>query len=326
MNEIAIAVTIGIAFGFALERAGLGDATKLAGQFYFTDLTVFKVMFSAIVTAMLGAFWLSRLGVIDLRNVYVPETFLVPQLAGGALFGAGFLLAGLCPGTGCVAAASGRGDGAVVMAGMFGGVLVTGLLVTPSFYASTARGALTIPQLTGAGYGVVVCVVVAMALAMFAVLAERRMGAGVPLGAVAMIAGALALFAGSPYRTPERIDAIQLAQWIHDRKPDLHVIDLRDEASFDEYHVPTSRRGPIPASGTVVLITDGKTAAKDHPSVDIGEWVAGVMNPTLPENAPADQVAAFEKASVLSRYFGGLPRRTNDKANKSTWVVRRRGC
>src|SRR5438045_7374033 len=74
MNEIAIAVAIGIAFGFALERAGLGDARKLAGQFYFTDLTVLKVMFSAIVTAMLGVFWLARLGVIDLAKIYVPET------------------------------------------------------------------------------------------------------------------------------------------------------------------------------------------------------------------------------------------------------------
>src|SRR5262249_21177452 len=63
------ALLIGIAFGWCLERAGLGDARKLTGQFYLTDLTVFKVMFSAIVTAMLGAFWLARLGVLDLRGV-----------------------------------------------------------------------------------------------------------------------------------------------------------------------------------------------------------------------------------------------------------------
>ena len=59
-----IALGIGIAFGACLERAGLGNARKLVGQFYRTDFTVFKVMFSAIVTAMLGAFWLGRLGVL----------------------------------------------------------------------------------------------------------------------------------------------------------------------------------------------------------------------------------------------------------------------
>ena len=168
------ALAIGIAFGWCLERAGLGNARKLAGQFYLTDLTVFKVMFSAIVTAMLGAFWLARLGVLDLRGVYIPETYLLPQLAGGLLFGAGFVAAGLCPGTSCVAAASGRGDGVMVVLGMFAGVVVTGLAFAPlrNFYQSTSRGPLILPQLLRVPYGVVVFAVVAMALSMFA-LAER---------------------------------------------------------------------------------------------------------------------------------------------------------
>ena len=83
--------------------------------------------------------------VLDLHAVYVPETYLLPQLAGGLLFGAGFVAAGLCPGTSCVAAASGRGDGAMVVLGMFAGVLVTGLAFAPlrELYESTARGPLT---------------------------------------------------------------------------------------------------------------------------------------------------------------------------------------
>ena len=66
---LVTAVGIGVAFGVALERAGLGSARKLVGQFYGTDLTVFKVMFSAIVVAMLGAFWLGRLGMLELSRV-----------------------------------------------------------------------------------------------------------------------------------------------------------------------------------------------------------------------------------------------------------------
>ena len=169
-----IAFAIGIAFGFALERAGLGSARKLIGQFYGTDFTVFKVMFSAIVTAMLGAFWLSRLGIVDLSRVYVPETWLLPQLAGGLIFGVGFVIAGLCPGTSCVAAASGRGDGAMVVFGMFAGVLVTGFAFASlrGFYESTSRGALTLPEVFHVPYGVVVFAVVLVALAGFAT-AER---------------------------------------------------------------------------------------------------------------------------------------------------------
>ena len=168
------AVAIGIAFGWTLERAGLGSAPKLAGQFYLTDFTVFKVMFTAIVTAMLGAYWFSRLGFLDLGAVYMPETFLLPQLAGGLLFGAGFVIAGLCPGTSCVAAATGRGDGALVMLGMFSAVLITGLAFDPllHFYESTARGALTLPAVLRLPYGVVVCGVVVVALLAFQI-AER---------------------------------------------------------------------------------------------------------------------------------------------------------
>jgi uncharacterized membrane protein YedE/YeeE len=160
---------VGIAFGACLERSGLGSARKLMGQFDLTDLAVFKVMFSAIVTAMLGLFWLSRLGVLDVQKVYLPDTFLLPQLVGGALFGVGFALAGLCPGTSCVAAATGRLDGAAVMLGMFTGVLATGVAL-PSLqqlYLATARGGLTLPRLLGIPEGVVILVIVGVALVAF---------------------------------------------------------------------------------------------------------------------------------------------------------------
>jgi uncharacterized membrane protein YedE/YeeE len=167
---LLIALPIGAAFGWCLERAGFGNARKLAAQFYLRDLTVFKVMFSALVTAMLGAFWLGRLGLLDLSRVYVPETFLLPQLVGGLVFGVGFVVGGLCPGTSCVAAATGRLDGVALVLGMFTGVLGTGLFFAPlaAFYESTARGSLTLPQWLHLPYGVVVFAVVAMALAGFA--------------------------------------------------------------------------------------------------------------------------------------------------------------
>ena len=168
-GALVAALVIGIAFGWCLESAGMGSARKLAGQFYLTDLTVFKVMFSALVTAMLGLFWLGRLGVLDLSRIYVPETYLLPQLVGGLVFGVGFALGGLCPGTSCVAAVTGRLDGAALVAGMWVGVLGTGLFYPAlrAFYETTPRGAYTLPQLLHLPYGVVVLGVVALALAGF---------------------------------------------------------------------------------------------------------------------------------------------------------------
>jgi len=172
--SLVLPLVVGVAFGWTLERAGLGSAPKLAGQFYLRDLTVFKVMFSAIVTAMLGVFWLSRLGVIDLASISVPETYLAPQITGGLIFGAGFILAGLCPGTSCVSAATGRGDGLATVLGMFAGVLLTGLAVPrfAAFYTSTARGTLTLPDALHVPYGTAVLAIVVVALAGFAI-AER---------------------------------------------------------------------------------------------------------------------------------------------------------
>lgn len=176
---LATAFVVGAAFGATLERAGLGDARKLAGQFYFRDFTVLKVIMSAIVTAMLGAFWLGRFGLIDLAAFHVPETFLLAQAAGGLIFGVGFVLCGLCPGTSCVAAASGKGDGVAVVLGLLAGVLLTGLampLIAP-LYDATPRGTFLLPQLLHVPYGVVVAGVTAMAIAMFAGvdLLERRL-------------------------------------------------------------------------------------------------------------------------------------------------------
>ncbi|WP_284351264.1 YeeE/YedE thiosulfate transporter family protein [Roseisolibacter agri] len=180
-GALAAALLVGIAFGWCLERAGLGNARKLVAQFYLTDLAVFKVMFSAIVTAMLGAFWLSRLGVLDLSLVHVPETWLLPQLAGGAQFGVGMATAGLCPGTACVSAATGRGDGLAVVAGFLAGVLLAGAALPriAGFFTSTARGVDTLPARLGVSQGAVVLLIVALALAGFAVAGriERARGA-----------------------------------------------------------------------------------------------------------------------------------------------------
>lgn len=172
------ALLIGIAFGWFLERAGMGNANKLAGQFYFTDLTVLKVMFSAIVTAALGVFWLSRLGMLDINSIAVPPTYLIPQAIGGLVFGIGFVTAGLCPGTSCVAAATGRRDGLAVIVGMLFGVFAFAEILPrfTTFYNATSRGNLTLDQLTGLSRSTITFLLTSIALLAFvgAEILERR--------------------------------------------------------------------------------------------------------------------------------------------------------
>jgi hypothetical protein len=186
-TALLFALGLGMVFGWFLERGGMGNANKLAGQFYFTDLAVFKVMFSAIVTTLLGLYWLSKIGWLDLPLVFLPPTFVVPQLLGGVVFGVGFVMGGLCPGTSCVSASTGKTDGFVVVGGMLFGVFVfnESFPLLEGVYRATPMGPVTIPELIGAPFGAVVFAVVAIAIAAFvgAEKLERRVRAGRGAGA-----------------------------------------------------------------------------------------------------------------------------------------------
>jgi len=176
--SLIVAFLIGIGFGFFLERAGFGNARKLAAQFYFTDMTVFKVMFTAIITAMVGLYYLSVVGLVDLSLVYLTPTYIMPQTVGGLILGIGFVIGGYCPGTSCVSAATGRIDGMVFLAGVIAGVFVFGEAFgfIEDFYNSTPMGQTTLPGLINVPYGLLVFAVVVVALAGFAAAewAEKR--------------------------------------------------------------------------------------------------------------------------------------------------------
>jgi uncharacterized membrane protein YedE/YeeE len=168
--SLIVAFVTGIAFGFVLERAGFGNVRKLTAQFYFTDLSVFKVMFTAIVTAMVGLFYLAWMGILDLSLVYLTPTFIVPQAVGGLLLGFGFVIGGYCPGTSGAAVATGKIDAVVFILGIMAGIVVFAELfpLIESFYNATPMGQITLPQLLNVPYGVVVFLVILMAVGGFA--------------------------------------------------------------------------------------------------------------------------------------------------------------
>lgn len=152
---LAAAFVLGLAFGLVLERGGLAGARRLTAVFYFYDMAVVKVMFTAMVTCMAGLWLLAALGVLDTADLFVESTNLAAQALGGLLFGAGFMLGGYCPGTCVAATATGRLDGLVFALGMLSGVYAYAEL-TPgieAWYAATEQGEMTLPALTGVGAG-----------------------------------------------------------------------------------------------------------------------------------------------------------------------------
>lgn len=172
--EMAFSVVVGMGFGFVLERGGFGTARNLVSIFYARDFRVLRVMFSAIVTAMVGLYALDLLGVLPLASVGIMDTFLGAQLVGGLLVGAGFIVGGYCPGTSIVATVSGKIDAALFIGGIALGTVVAtlGAAGLAPLADSGTRGRLLLHEWLGLSSGVVVFAVALFAVGAFALVAR----------------------------------------------------------------------------------------------------------------------------------------------------------
>jgi hypothetical protein len=161
-----LAVPIGFVFGFALFHAGFTDGRRIAWAFYFKDVGVPVVMFSAITTGMLGLWGLSLIGFLDISLVYMLPTYLMPMVVGGLLFGIGMVIGGYCPGTAIASVATGKVDAMIFIVGFLIGSLVFGdfFPVWGEFYNSDYMGAFRLDQWLGIGLGPMVLFVVLIAV------------------------------------------------------------------------------------------------------------------------------------------------------------------
>jgi hypothetical protein len=284
-SGLVLGTIIGFAFGFTLERAGFGRSTVLAAQFYLTDLRVLKVMFTSIVTALLGMTILSGIGVLDIAKIAVPQTYLWPQLVGGLLLGAGFIISGFCPGTGVVGMASGKLDGLAAIFGVcLGSVLFGfGFPLYENFYYSGDLGVMRLPDLLGLPEPALALAVTVMAIGAFIggeklermfsgagngagyLLVRRRVLAA--LGVVAAVSLAtLAVTKSEPARSEQpigNITAVEFAQMAIESPDAYYLVDLRmlpEDAERIPGAIPVTDEDPeakfiadLPTTRTVVV-------------------------------------------------------------------------
>lgn len=277
--ETAITLAIGFGFGFVLERAGFGNANNLAAQFYLYDMRVLKVMFTAIVTAMLFTFLAAALGLLDFSRVWVPPTYFWPGVLGGFVLGVGFIIGGYCPGTSLVAVSTFKLDAVAYTLGVLTGIFLFGETV-PAYWGffnhAGAMGRLTIFDLLGVDAGVVVAGVALMAVGAFAfaewmerLFARPGKAPAAPSPRArflrrAAVAAALAiavatLWIGQPsverkvaWAAPgldqslrERkihIDPAELLGLMRNNQIPLVLIDVRDEADYNLFHLLDAKR------------------------------------------------------------------------------------
>jgi len=164
------------------------------------------------------------------------------------------------------------------------------------------------------------------------------------LGAVVL--GAAALFA-TPYpgstvtldtkelalvvgTEADHVEAPELAAWIIESRADYRLIDLRTEAEFAQYHIPTAVNIPMNVltdaglgrQEKLVLYSEGGIhsaqawmllRAQGFKSVymlkgGLDEWKDQVVFPVVADNPTRDERARDERLKSISAFFGGQPR------------------
>jgi uncharacterized membrane protein YedE/YeeE len=130
MNAKVLGLLFGAGIGFVFAWASLSDPAVIRDMLLLREADVFLLMGSAVVVAALGARLLRYLGVRTLTT-REPMSWSIERperrhVVGSVLFGAGWAIAGTCPGPVAVMIGEGRFGGIVVAAGLGAGVLLQG--------------------------------------------------------------------------------------------------------------------------------------------------------------------------------------------------------
>ncbi|MBV1932874.1 MAG: YeeE/YedE family protein [Porticoccaceae bacterium] len=117
MSTLIIGFLIGCAFGSILYLGGATSYRRILGTLRLKDLTVLKLICTAIGIGTLGIYMLDLGG---LANMSIKPTYVWGVGLGGILFGIGWAVSGYCPGTCVVGSSEGKKD---AMATVFGGLV-----------------------------------------------------------------------------------------------------------------------------------------------------------------------------------------------------------
>lgn len=274
-----LSLLIGFGFGFALERAGFSSSRRLAGVFYFTDMAVVKVMFTALVTAAVGFSYLSAFGLINPDQVFLMPSIYGAQIAGGLLFGIGFAMGAWCPGTAAAGLAAGRIDAFVFLAGTVAGSILFNELFPfiGALYAAGDRGTRLLYDTLGISRNLFTFALAVIAIAAFwlAELAEKaRTGAAPYLGtpflkafSLAIAAAAAGLFVIAPSGTrpaprenaaaaeqvimagvdlaEDHMEPEELAERMMSGASDLLAVDVRSAEEYGRFHIRGALNIPL---------------------------------------------------------------------------------
>ncbi|MDZ7317483.1 MAG: rhodanese-like domain-containing protein [candidate division KSB1 bacterium] len=178
-----------------------------------------------------------------------------------------------------------------------------------------------------------------------------RMTLNQKLAALLLVLGFLAVFLGDPYRRAkaaidakelalivekqvDHVTAEELADWIIQGRADYRLIDLRSEAEYAAYHIPTAENIPLTElpnaelmrNEKIVLYSEGGIhsaqawfllRAKGYKAVymlfgGLEEWKDKILFPVIPADVPPAEEKRYAKMAEISRFFGGTPQTSGE--------------
>lgn len=125
MNILLIGFLIGCAFGAILFLGGASSYRKILGTLLLRDMTIIKLMLTAIGVGTLGVYLLDFGG---LANMSIKPAYIWGIVAGGAIFGVGWAISGYCPGTCVVGTSEGKLDAVFTLIGALLGAFLFSLV------------------------------------------------------------------------------------------------------------------------------------------------------------------------------------------------------
>jgi uncharacterized protein len=171
--ELILGLTTGVVFGILLQKAEVLRFDKQVGFMLFKDATILRFMLSAIVVGAVGLRICAEMGMLEFE---IKNAALGPVALGGLLFGAGWAVAGYCPGTAIGALGEGRLHAFWVILGMITGAGVyaeSRHLLRWKFLKLYDYGPVTLPQFTNLSPWLIITALVAGTIILFVAIAKK---------------------------------------------------------------------------------------------------------------------------------------------------------